>query len=161
MDDIAALVKNADDPEVAKGLTDRFPIPYTEADAREWISACERQAPGQEFLAVEVGGEAAGGVGFGIIDEVHPRTAMLGYWLGRRHWNRGIMTEAVTLATAHAFENRGIIRMEAGVYPWNRASMRVLEKAGYRFEGILPARLFKGGRPWDEHFYSKVRGRQD
>ncbi|MBI5529824.1 MAG: GNAT family N-acetyltransferase [Deltaproteobacteria bacterium] len=41
------------------------------------------------------------------------------------------MTEAVTLATAHAFENRGIIRMEAGVYPCNRASMRVLEKAGY------------------------------
>ncbi|MBI5527989.1 MAG: GNAT family N-acetyltransferase [Deltaproteobacteria bacterium] len=157
-EDVDALVRNANDPEVARGLTDRFPVPYTEADAREWISACENRSPGQEFLAVEVQGEAAGGVGFGIIDEVHPRTAMIGYWLGRRYWNRGIMTEAVTLATAHAFENRGVIRMEAGVYPWNKASTRVLEKAGYQFETILRARLFKAGQPYDEHFYAKIAG---
>ena len=156
--DVDALVRNANDPEVARGLTDRFPFPYTFQDAHDWISACMNPSAGHEFLAVEIEGEAAGGVGFGIIDDVHPRTAMIGYWLGRRFWNRGIMTEAVKLATDHAFTNRGVIRTEAGVYPWNRASMRVLEKAGYTFEGILRSRLFKGGRPHDEHFYARVAG---
>lgn len=153
-----ALRLLADDPGVARNLADRFPSPYTRKDAEEWVTTCQNLAEGQTVLAVEVDGALAGGAGFEGIGAVYPRTAMVGYWLGRAFWGRGIATEALRALTAHAFASSCLNRIEAGVFPWNRASMRVLEKAGYRLEGLLRGRLYKDAVVYDEPLYVRLRG---
>jgi RimJ/RimL family protein N-acetyltransferase len=155
--DEEALRQLADDPDVARNLADRFPSPYTRKDAEEWVATCQNLAEGQTVFAIEVDGALAGGAGFEGIGAVYPRTAMVGYWLGRAFWGRGIATEALRALTAHAFASIYLNRLEAGVFPWNRASMRVLEKAGYRFETVLKGRLFKDGAAYDEHLYARLR----
>ena len=155
--DEAALQRLADDPGVAKNLADRFPSPYTLADAEEWVATCQALAEGHVVFAIEVDGALAGGVGYERLGPVYPGTAMVGYWLGRAHWGRGIAAAALALVTGHAFRTTALQRLEAGVFPWNRPSMRVLEKAGYRLECVLKDRLFKDGRAWDEHLYIRLR----
>lgn len=155
--DEATLARLADDPGVAKNLADRFPCPYTIGDAEEWVETCQGLGEGHAVFAIQAGGALAGAVGYEGIGAVYPRTAMVGYWLGREFWGRGIAAEALALATAHAFRSTLYHRLEAGVFPWNAPSMRVLEKAGYRFECVLKERLFKDGVPYDEHVYYRLR----
>jgi RimJ/RimL family protein N-acetyltransferase len=81
----------------------------------------------------------------------------IGYWLGQSYWNRGIATEALVAVTAYAFETFDINRIWAGVFAWNPASARVLEKAGYVLEGRLRNAITKDGETTDELIYSTVR----
>ncbi|NIR77506.1 MAG: GNAT family N-acetyltransferase, partial [Gemmatimonadetes bacterium] len=76
-------------------------------------------------------GEAAGGIGISPGRDVERVSAEVGYWLGRAHWGRGIMTEVVRRFTAWAIERFELTRIFALPYARNRASARVLEKAGY------------------------------
>jgi ribosomal-protein-alanine N-acetyltransferase len=124
--DAAALRRHADNPNVARYLLPRFPTPYTDDDVREWL---EGGGLRPENWAIEVDGEACGGLG------IHPdedeRGAEIGYWLGEAYWGRGIVTDAVRAAVAHAFGILGIERLYARVYEGNGASMRVLEHNGF------------------------------
>lgn len=62
---------------------------------------------------------------------------MLGYWLGRAYWGRGIASEAVKLLSAYALRERGLRRLEAYVFAPNVVSARVLEKCGFTREAVL------------------------
>ncbi|WP_434045957.1 MULTISPECIES: GNAT family N-acetyltransferase [Sorangium] len=155
--DADALVKNADDRRVWANLRDRFPHPYTRADAEGWIALCAGQAPPGAGLAIEVDGEVAGGIGLERFDDVHRNTAEIGYWLGAPYWGRGLATEAVIAMTLYGFEHLGLERIQAGVYGWNGASARVLEKAGYTFEGRMRRHVVKDGRVGDVLLYARVR----
>jgi ribosomal-protein-alanine N-acetyltransferase len=92
-----------------------------------------------------VGRIALGGVHRGAF-----QNAYLGYWIDARYQGRGLMTEAVGAATAFAFSRANLHRVQAAVTPGNRASQRVLEKAGYRKEGLAERYLCIAGR-WDDH----------
>lgn len=150
------LVRHADDRDVWINLRDRFPHPYTRADARSWIRSAAAERPTRHF-AIEVDGRAVGGIGIHPMTDVHRGTAEIGYWLGREYWGRGIATEAVRALTEHAFASFDLARLEATVYEWNPASARVLEKAGFQLEGRLRKSIIKDGRTIDSLLYARVR----
>ncbi|NUM73323.1 GNAT family N-acetyltransferase [candidate division KSB1 bacterium] len=154
--DEASLAQHANNRNIWRNLRDTFPHPYTLKDAEEWIRFASAENPPRNF-AIVVEGEAAGGLGFVLKDDVYRRTAEIGYWLGEKFWGRGIITEAVDAMTEYAFANFDICRIQAGVYEWNPASMRVLEKAGYALEARLRKSIIKDGETIDELIYAIVR----
>lgn len=153
--DAKALVRHANDPEIAKNLRDRFPQPYTAHDAEAWITFCRAQPEITNF-AIAVGGEAVGAVGIDIFADVHRKTGEIGYWLGREVWGRGLATTAVIATTQYGFEKLGLVRVQAGVFHWNPASCRVLEKAGFTREGRLRNHVTKGDITGDVIMYSRI-----
>jgi RimJ/RimL family protein N-acetyltransferase len=155
-DDDTSIALNADDRAVWINLRDRFPNPYTLDDARGWLRMVVGQTPATDF-AIEVEGRAVGSVGIAPGVDVHRRSAEIGYWLGRAYWGRGIASAAVRAVTEHAFGHFDLVRLHAGVFAWNPASARVLEKAGYRLEGRLRSAVTKDGRTTDELLYAITR----
>jgi len=150
-----ALVRHANNWKVARGLVDSFPHPYTLEDARWWIGE-QALVKDVTHFAIEVGGEAAGGIGFHRRSDVYSRTAGIGYWLGESVWGRGIATEALMAVSEFAFRSQPIVRLEAWVFEWNKASARVLEKAGYTLEGRMRRALTKQGVTYDAFMYARV-----
>ncbi|MGE0133103.1 MAG: GNAT family N-acetyltransferase [Blastocatellales bacterium] len=154
--DEEALVVHANNYNIWRNVRDRFPHPYTPEDAREWIRLAGEEYPQTNF-AIVVDDEAAGGIGLVLKDDIYRCTAEIGYWLSEAFWGRGIMTEAVRALTRWGFENFDLSRIYAGVLEWNPASMRVLEKAGYQFEGRLRKAIVKQNQVMDEFIYAIVR----
>lgn len=154
--DAPALQKNANNPRVAANLTDRVPSPYRLADAENFIALCSGENPVTSF-AIEINGEVAGMIALEFRPDVYRKTPLIGYWLGEAYWGKGIMTEAVKLVTAYGFGNFDIICIKAEVYSKNPPSMRVLEKAGYTFQGIVKGGVFKNGEVLDEHIYTAYK----
>ncbi|MEA5453339.1 GNAT family protein [Sinomonas sp. JGH33] len=76
--------------------------------------------------------------------------ATLGYWVDHEHAGRGIAPTAVALATDHCFFALGLHRMEINIRPENSASLRVVEKLGFRYEGLRPRYLHIAGA-WADH----------
>lgn len=88
---------------------------------------------------------------------IHRRTAELGYYVVRRRWGAGICTEAVRQICRFAFENTDVLRIFAEPFAENAASCRVLEKAGFQLEGVLRRNAVKNGQVRDMRLYSLVR----
>lgn len=154
--DVAALARHANDRAVWLQLRDRFPHPYTEADARQFLEHLRRAGPLTHF-AIEVDGEAAGGIGLEPQVDVHAGSAEIGYWVARAAWGRGVATAAVRALTEFVFERDKWRRLFAGVFSTNPASMRVLEKVGYRREGVLRQAVIKDGTVLDQVVYGLTR----
>ena len=83
--------------------------------------------------------------------------AELGYALGRAHWGRGLMFEALGALLTHAFDGLGLRRIEAEVNPANTASVRLLERLGFTREGVLRQRWVAKGAAYDVNFYGLLR----
>lgn len=154
--DEAALTKYANNRRIWINLRDAFPYPYTEKDARAWIRQATGQTPETSF-AIALPEEAIGGVGIHLQEDVFRRTAEIGYWLGEPFWGRGIVTRAVKTFGEYAFMNFDLARLQAGVFAWNPASARVLEKAGYTCEGRLRKNVIKDGKMTDWLVYARLR----
>lgn len=155
MADAEALARHANNVNVARQLRDRFPHPYAKADANAFLKAAVSDRDSSN-LAIEVGGEAAGAIGYVIGTDVERYSAEIGYWLGEAHWARGIATEAVVLLTDHAFAAVNLLRLFALPFGDNAGSMRVLEKAGYAREAVLKSSSVKYGRPRDQALYARI-----
>ena len=155
MSDADAVVRHANNLNVARQLRDRFPHPYARANALAFLKIAAA-SPQPSNLAIEVDGEAAGGIGFVPGTDVERYSAEIGYWLGEAYWRRGITTEALILVTDHVFDRANILRLFALPFADNAASRRVLEKAGYVCEGILRASSVKYGVPRDQAMYARV-----
>jgi RimJ/RimL family protein N-acetyltransferase len=151
-----AIVRHANNRKVSINLRDRFPYPYTLSDARNWLESVVGYEPETNF-AIAVAGEAVGGIGFTLQHDVGRRSAEIGYWLGEEFWGRGIATDALIAVTEHAFANYDLCRLYAHVFDWNGASARVLEKAGYSFEGRLRKSVTKEGQTIDQLMYAMIR----
>lgn len=97
-------------------------------------------------FAICVDDECVGSIGVKPGADVHARSAEVGYWLGEAAWGRGIATEAAAGYVAWVFETvPGVERLSGCVYGGNAASMRVLEKIGFRREGKLRKAIWKKG----------------
>lgn len=153
IDDGPALVKHANNRNVSRNLRDIFPSPYTAVDAQTFLARVVPVTPPHN-LAIEVDGEAAGGVGLHVQEDVHRRTAEIGYWLSEAYWGRGIMTDAVAAVAAYGFERFDLLRIEAEVFARNPASMRVLEKSGFQREGWRRQSITKDGETMDGALYA-------
>ena len=156
-DDAASLAKHGNNRRIWENLRDRFPHPHTETHAREYIAHLAENADPTSF-AIEVGGEAAGGISLHIGSDIERIGAELGYWLGEELWGRGIITAAIGLVTNYAVSKRGLIRVFAIPFTTNTASCRALEKVGYEREGLMRKSAIKDGRIRDQYLYAKVRG---
>jgi len=104
-----------------------------------------------------VEGECAGVIGFVPQPDVYAKSADFGYWLGEPFWDRGIMTEAARQTAGYIFQHFDIVRLYAGEFGWNTASMRVLEKAGFQKECVFEDAIFKDGQLISEHRYSLLK----
>jgi RimJ/RimL family protein N-acetyltransferase len=155
-DDLDALLRHADDAEVARGLSERFPHPYTRADGEAFLAGkvVDLRAP---VFAIEIAGEACGGIGLRPGEHERRIGAELGYWLGRRHWGRGLMTRIVALLSAQAMDVLQLQRLQATVLDFNVASARVLEKNGFVEEGVMRRAVLKRGLVHDLRLFAKTR----
>jgi RimJ/RimL family protein N-acetyltransferase len=154
-DDLASLVKYADNRKIWLNLRDRFPHPYTRRDGRDFIQLARSQRP-ETMFAIDVDGEAAGGIGFVPNADVERVSAEIGYWLGEPFWGRGIVTEALVAVTGHAIQTHHLTRVYALPYARNAASCRVLEKAGFVLEARLRRSAIKDGEIIDQMQYACI-----
>ena len=89
--------------------------------------------------------------------DVHRLTAELGYYIAEEHWGKGLVTEAVEQICGYIFDNTDILRIYAEPFAFNSASCRVLEKAGFQYEGTLRSNAVKNGEVTDMKMYSILR----
>ncbi len=153
--DIPSLAKHANNRKVWENLRDGFPHPYTLEDAASWIQITQKRTPGLS-LSICFEDECVGGIGVMLGQDVHSCTAELGYWLGEEFWGRGIVSQAVALYTDFVMKEFKLLRVFAEPYDHNPASVRILEKAGFEFEGILRKNAVKDGVVRDMLMYAKV-----
>jgi len=151
--DAPDLARHADDPGIAAMLRDRFPSPYRLEDAVGFINdAC--RGPGEYAFTLEIGGLAAGVIGFCPGVDVYRHSAEIGYWLGRAFWGRGFMTRVVKAFVEWLKAEHDFVRLFAGTFSSNPASGRVLEKCGFTREAVLEKHIHKNGEWLDEHVYA-------
>ncbi len=148
-DDLARLTALADDPAIWDRLTDLFPRPYDLEAAIRWVGR-QRELDPPENLVIAGPDGLVGGVG--VILSAVPNfrhDGELGYWIGRRHWGRGLATAALQAFLPWAADTHGLSRFTARTFGDNLASCRVLEKCGFTREGVLRGAARKNGRPLD------------
>lgn len=150
-----SLAGHANSRKVWLALRDLFPHPYTAADARKFLEKAINALPVTDFC-IEVSGEAVGGIGIRLGNDVHRHTAEFGYWLGEDFWGRGIMTEAVMAFTDFCFKSFSLCRIYAEPFANNSASARVLEKAGFTFEAQLRNNVVKDRKLLDSLLYVRT-----
>ena len=155
-EDAPALAKYGNNRAIWRNLWDRHPYPYGIEDAEEWIQFTIGQET-ETIFAIASSEEAIGCIGMLPQDDVARISAEVGYWLGEPFWNRGIATGALQALTEYAFGELGLVRLYATVMEWNPASARVLEKAGYQYEGLLRKSVIKDGEILDQWLYAIVR----
>ena len=88
-----------------------------------------------------------------------PKSVDIGYWLGVPYWGKGYMAEAVRLVAYFVFAHLLVDEVHADVFAGNLASRRVLEKNGFRFEGVLEQQHLKLGEAVDA--WQMVLGREE
>ena len=154
--DAVALQRYANNRNIWINLRDVFPHPYTMQDAAAFLKYVAQENPETTF-AIATASEAIGCIGLRLGVDVHCKTAEVGYWLGQPFWGRGIMSEVVAEFTPHAFEAFDLHRIYAEPFESNRASVRVLEKAGFVCEGRMRASIFKNGKIMDSFLYARLR----
>jgi [ribosomal protein S5]-alanine N-acetyltransferase len=151
--DLDSLVKYANNFNIAKNLTDKFPFPYTVEAGQNFISYATNADNTATIFCIEIDGEAAGGIGVHPMEDVFRKNAELGYWLAEPFWGRGIMTKCLNEMKDYAFANFDITRLFARPYGSNVASQKLLEKCGFVLEARLEKTLFKNEVFEDELVY--------
>ena len=158
LSDAAALPGLIGDPAVQRNLRDGLPFPYTEADARTFLTAMLAADPEETFpFAIAWDDVAIGSLSLLRQGNLHRRTAELGYYLGRAYWGRGIMTWGVGAGCQWAFAHTDLLRIYAMPFARNLPSCRVLEKAGFQLEGTLRQNAVKDGEVLDMKLYARLR----
>ena len=102
-------------------------------------------------FVIEVDGEVAGQLNVSSISYGSLSSAAIGYWVSERFAGRGATPTAVALATDHCFFTLGLHRMEICIRPENGPSLRVVEKLGFRYEGLRRRFIHING-DWRDHF---------
>ena len=151
--DKPSLLAHANNHNIWRNLADVFPHPYTDADAEHWFRIANGAGRSINF-AIEVGGVAVGGIGARAGEGIFVRTAQFGYWLGEPYWGRGIMTAAARAMLEHLKHDARFARLEAPVFEWNPASMRILEKIGFVREAVKRNSVTKDGQLIDSVLYT-------
>ncbi len=135
---------------------DNVPNPFTIKDASEFISLQLEKIPAQRKL-IYWNNHFVGEIGIRLNQDVFRLSAEMGYFIGESFWGKGITTKAIQLMTKYAFTTFNIIRIEAGVFDFNKASMRVLEKNGFYLESIKQKAVFKNGKIIDDYIWVKLK----
>lgn len=153
--DLALALSNK---KIQDNLRDGLPYPYTEQDGAAFIASMLSSDENETFaFAITVDGKAVGSIGVFRQPNIHRRTAELGYYLAEEYWGKGIMTEAVKQICEYVFRESDMIRIYAEPFAYNTASCKVLEKAGFQYEGTLRNNAVKNGKIIDMKMYSIIK----
>lgn len=149
------LSKYANNKKVWDNLRDYMPFPYTIKHAEEFIELNQNIDPATAF-GIYYQDAFCGIIGVNLMKDVYSHVAEIGYWIGEPYWGKGIMTIAVKLMVKHCFDNLGLIRLHTGVFEYNKASMKVLENAGFVKEGAFILGVRKNNKLVDELRYGLI-----
>ena len=153
--DLAVALSNT---KIQDNLRDGLPYPYTEQDGVDYISAMLSADENETFaFAIIADSKVIGSISIFRQGNIHRQTAELGYYIAEEYWGRGIMTEAVKQICEYVFRKSDIIRIYAEPFAYNAASCRVLEKAGFQYEGTLRNNAVKNGKVIDMKMYSLLK----
>jgi [ribosomal protein S5]-alanine N-acetyltransferase len=151
--DKCALIEHLSDRDIYD-RTLRIPFPYSDKDADEWFTLIAKQGRPVHFAIRNAAADLIGGCGFDGFQVGKSHRAEVGYWLAKPYWDRGIMTAVVQRLCQHAFEEFGLVKITAHVFPHNPASARVLEKCGFQEEGFLRKHFCKDGNYLDARLFA-------
>lgn len=158
IEDAEPLAKAINNKNVQDNLRDGIPFPYTILDAKDFLTLTLAADKNDTFAwAITVDDIVAGSIGVFRKDNIHRLTAEMGYFIAENYWGKGIATEAVKYACAYIFENTDIVRIFAEPYDFNIGSYRVLEKAGFVYEGTLRKNAIKNGQIINMRLYSIIK----
>lgn len=155
LSDAVRMTALANNEKISRNLRDGFPNPYTMAEAENFLERFTNQDP-VTFFGIEYKGGYVGNISLVPGQDVYRKSAEIGYFIGEPYWNKGIVTTAVNLITDYGFTQLGIIRIHTGVFEYNTASMRVLEKCGFTKDCVFRKSVIKQGKLWDEVRHSKI-----
>jgi RimJ/RimL family protein N-acetyltransferase len=164
-----SLIQIADKPAMIHHLRDReiyertavIPYPYTELDADWWINNhIESRKTRDDDLVLAIRdskSELIGVIGAHVIGTGALHRAEFGYWLAKPFWGQGIMTATVRVFVNCLFEEMHLLKISADVFAFNTASVRVLEKNGFKKEGFFRKHYLKDGNLIDAYAYGLLR----
>ena len=156
--DIAVALSNK---KIQDNLRDGLPYPYSEQDGIDFISSMLSANEDETFaFAITLDDKAIGSIGAFRQQNIHRQTAEMGYYIAEEYWGKGIMTDAVKQICEYVFRNSDILRIYAEPFAYNTGSCRVLEKAGFQYEGTLRNNAVKNGKVLDMKLYSLLREEQ-
>lgn len=152
--DESALAEAANDERILRWMSDSWPTPYTESDARWWVQEGSRA---DDTWALCLDDRPRGGIGAHQQPGFLRCNAEIGWWLAPAHWGQGLVPQAAGWLLTQIWQNPDITRVFAPIHAGNAASMRVAEKIGLRLESVQPRSAFKRGAVIDRHLYATYR----
>ena len=156
--DIAVALSNK---KIQDNLRDGLAYPYSEQDGIDFISSMLSANEDETFaFAITLDDKVIGSIGVFRQQNIHRQTAEMGYYIAEEYWGKGIMTDAVKQICEYVFKNSDILRIYAEPFAYNTGSCRVLEKAGFQYEGTLRNNAVKNGKVIDMKMYSLLREEQ-
>jgi ribosomal-protein-alanine N-acetyltransferase len=155
--DAERLACIANSKNIADNLRDGLPHPYSMSDAHTWLNSIIPVNEPPRFFAILLDKILIGSIGIVTKEDIYRKNAEIGYFLSEEYWGKGIMTRAVTAATAYAFSNFDIVRVYAETFSDNPGSRKVLEKAGFICEAVIKKNIIKNGIIKDSCIYSVLK----
>lgn len=153
--DLARALNNR---KILDNLRDGLPYPYTVQDAKDFIATMQSADKNEAFaFAIVFNGKCIGSIGVFRQNNIHFRTAELGYYIAEEFWGKGIMTQAVKEICDYVYDNSDILRIYAEPFDYNVASQRVLENNGFECEGVLKNNAYKNGKIINMKMYAKLK----
>ncbi len=157
-EDINELWDNYNDKEIAKNMVSMEKEKEFKSD---WINKFKnKKDKSREIdytLVIEIEKKPAGLISIRSTDEYNKTKATISYRIGKNYRGRGITTQALKLFTVHALKKFKLTRIQANVRIFNKTSARILEKVGYKLEGIRRKNVYKNGKFYDDLLYAKVK----
>ena len=158
LSDAKELAAALNSKRILNNLRDGLPFPYTEQDATEYITAMRSADENDTFAyAITAEDHVIGSIGAFRQGNIHRQTAELGYYLAEEYWGQGVMSGAIRQLCDIIFQTTDILRIYAEPFSYNAGSRRALEKAGFRYEGLMKNNAVKNGKVVDMALYSLTR----
>jgi [ribosomal protein S5]-alanine N-acetyltransferase len=147
-DDLAAVVEASRDPYIPKVTT--VPAPLTRGAGERWLERQDARSTTGSGVSLAIA-EAATDEAVGAVVVLRRGLGLygVGYWLLPAARGRGLASRAVALVAAWALAQPGVSELEALVEPWNVASSRVVQRAGFARDRLLPGEISVAGRQAD------------
>jgi len=154
-ENLALVINNK---KIQDNLRDGIPYPYTVENAKEYITSMLSADKDETYaFAITVDDKAIGSIGVFRCNNIHFRSAEMGYYIAESYWGKGIGTSAVKQTCKYIFDHTNIIRIFAEPFAYNTASCHILEKAGFQCEGILRKNAIKNGVILDMKMYALIK----
>jgi len=155
--DALSIYQNVKDKEISRFTN--IPHPYTLKNAKSFIRRTHlgfRKKTAYE-LGIELeSGQVVGGMSLLKVDHKN-KNAEVGYWLGKKYWGQGIASESLKLILDFGFKKLKLVRIYARVMHPNTASAKLLEKAGFKYEGRMKQNFLKNGKWMDVLIYAILK----